>query len=693
VQASVKLSHPPARPVLIYDGDCTFCCVWICRWRKLTGERVEYLPFQSADVASRFPELKPEELARAVHLVQSDGATFYGAEAGLRALHSEERPSWLWQIYSGSPWIASVAEKSYRFVAEHRPVFSWLTRVFWGNQVEPARYFIVRSLFIRSLALIYLIAFVSLWSQLGGLIGSRGILPSQDTMEAVRGQADKAGMHLDRYRIFPTLCWFDASDRSLTLQCAAGTLLAVFVLLGIAPAPCLFLLWLIYLSLSTICREFLSFQWDTLLLETGFLAIFLSPLRYLPWRATTAPKPSLIIIWLLRWLVFRLMWESGRVKVSSEDSTWADLTALTFHYETQPLPTWIGWYAHQLPVWMQKSSCFLMFRIELVLPFLIFTPRRIRHWVGVIFIAFQAAIFLTGNYCFFNLLTIILCFALFDDHALRAAYHRVVRMVYRASRVLRLSQKAVPTGRDPHSKTLREQPDRPDIRQVLECGQPSAAFPPGSHFRSNPSNLGTASSILAVFMRLAVAFLVLFLTIPQVFEKFGQRSRRLTPRSRNIFVSTEEWFGPFRTFNSYGLFAVMTRPRYEIIVQGSNDGEHWLDYEFNYKPGDPHRRPEFVAPHQPRLDWQMWFAALGTYRENPWFIQFCGRVLQNSPEVLSLLKTNPFPNGPPKYIRAMLYEYHFTDLATRRANGEWWRRELKGEYLPVLSLRVSQRNP
>jgi hypothetical protein len=198
--------------------------------------------------------------------------------------------------------------------------------------------------------------------------------------------------------------------------------------------------------------------------------------------------------------------------------------------------------------------------------------------------------------------------------------------------------------------------------------------------------------MISLCLQLSVAALVLLLTIPQVLEQSGRRSRRLAPRSQSIFVSAEQWFSPFRTFNSYGLFAVMTRPRFEIIVQGSADGEHWLDYEFNYKPGDPHRRPEFVAPHQPRLDWQMWFAALGTYRENPWFIQFCGRVLQNSPEVLSLLKRNPFPNGPPKYIRAMLYEYHFTDLPTHRTTGEWWHRELKGEYLPVLSLRVNQTN-
>jgi hypothetical protein len=177
---------------------------------------------------------------------------------------------------------------------------------------------------------------------------------------------------------------------------------------------------------------------------------------------------------------------------------------------------------------------------------------------------------------------------------------------------------------------------------------------------------------------------VLFLTVPQVLEMLG------TSRERHQRNSIERWFGPLASFNSYGLFAVMTRPRYEIIVQGSKDGETWLDYEFKYKPGDVKRRPGFVAPHQPRVDWQMWFAALGSYENNPWFVQFCVHLLQNSPRVLALLKTNPFPGGAPRYIRARLYEYHFTTPSTRRATGQWWDRELKGEYLPVISLREEQ---
>ncbi len=154
----------------------------------------------------------------------------------------------------------------------------------------------------------------------------------------------------------------------------------------------------------------------------------------------------------------------------------------------------------------------------------------------------------------------------------------------------------------------------------------------------------------------------------------------------------DAWLEPFRTFSGYGLFAVMTTERREIIVEGSDDGVNWLPYEFKYKPGDVNRRPAFVAPHQPRLDWQMWFAALGDYRQNPWFVNFCLRLLQGSPEVLALLEKDPFPNHPPRYLRAELYDYRFTSFAGRRATGAWWKREPLGEYLPAISLSDFEKN-
>jgi lipase maturation factor 1 len=382
------------------------------------------------------------------------------------------------------------------------------------------------------------------------------------------------------------------------------------------------LLWLLYLSLMTVGREFLDFQWDNLLLEAGFLSIFFAPLRLLPNLSREAP-PSRIVLWLLRLLLFKLMFSSGCVKLASGDPSWRHLTALTFHYFTQPLPTWIAWYANQLPLGFQKFSCVVMFAVELGAPFLMFAPRRVRFFGGSAIAFLQILILLTGNYTFFNILTLALCLLLVDDFVL---------------------QKMLP-----------------------------------SRFAQRGRNKTRGRWRLALTVPLAVIFLaVSFLEIVSI---FGVRN----------FITygiaeVEGQIAPFRTINDYGLFMVMTTERHEIIVQGSDDGAHWSDYEFKYKPGDLNKRPVFIAPFQPRLDWQMWFAALGSIDQNPWFQNFCFRLLQGSPEMTALLQKNPFPDKPPRYIRAELYNYQFTNFPERRTTGAWWKRESIGEYLPPVSL-------
>lgn len=651
MKAALQVASPPAKPLIIFDGECHFCAVWIRRWQHITGNRLDYLPFQDSSIAAQFPEIPRAQLETAVHLLEPDGTVYTGAEAAFRALACNPHEQWLLDWYIHSPVFARTSERAYRFVADHRRFFSTITRCLWGERVEPPQHFLVRSLFLRSLAIIYLIAFISLWSQIIGLVGENGILPAKSTMENLQRQVTTANIGAERYHLFPTLSWFSASDRALHWQCALGVLFSVLLLIDFAPAPCLFLLWLIYLSLSTICREFLGFQWDILLLETGFLAIFFAPFTLLPgWMrpahrsaralcpVRVASCPVRVALWLLRWLLFCLMFQSGCIKLLSGDPTWRNLTALTFHYETQPLPTWIGWYAHQLPVWFQKASTALMFAIELAVPFLIFAPRRPRFFACATLIALQIFILLTGNYCFFNLLTIILCFTLLDDAALRNFVPRKLQSF------------------------IFPQPSTPDTRA--------------------PSSLHTALALLRKITSVALVCVFLGTSLLQFSSMFRLRLPWPAP-----IIAAHEWLSPFRTFSSYGLFAVMTTSRPEIIVEGSNDGVTWLEYEFKYKPGDPKRRPQFVAPHQPRLDWQMWFAALSDYRHNPWFINFCLRLLQGSPEVLGLLERNPFPNAPPRYIRAVVYDYHFTDFATRRKTGAWWRRERAGDYLPAISLR------
>ncbi len=612
---------------MIYDGDCDFCKFWIQRWQHTTGDQVDYLPFQDGRIAAQFSELPRENCESAVQLIEPDGEVYSAAEAALRGLAVGHHHYWLLDFYYDWPFVANLAEWGYAFVASHRRFFSVLTRLAWGAEVAPLTHQLVRWVFLRGLGLIYLAAFVSLWVQIVGLVGTRGVLPARPTLEALRQQATVEKVGLNLYHVVPTLCWFGASDNTLRFQCAAGSLLAVLVIIGIAPAPCLFLLWAIYLSLATVCREFLSFQWDYLLLEVGWLSVFLAPLQLLP-RSSGAAPPSKIILWLLRWLLFRLMFESGWVKLLSNDVSWHALTALNFHYETQPLPTWIGWYAHQLPAWVQKTSTVIMFAIELVIPFLIFTPRRPRQFGSMVLIAFQAAIFLTGNYCFFNLLTIALCLLLFDDVAFR---------------------KLVPAK--------------------WRLGSPVVA--------QGPKMLHWPRQVTVPLLCLTVVISMM---------QFSGIFRMRAPWPRTL-VEVYEWIAPFRSLNTYGLFAVMTTNRPEIIVEGSMDGQTWLAYEFKYKPGDVNRRPAFVAPHQPRLDWQMWFAALSRYEQNPWLLNFCARLLEGSPEVLALLQRNPFPHRPPRYIRAVVYDYHFTSFTTRQKTGAWWRREFKGLYMPVVSLR------
>ncbi len=478
---------------------------------------------------------------------------------------------------------------------------------------------VTRWVFVRWLAVIYLIAFVSLWSQIHGLIGGRGILPATEFLEAVHRQLGSRA-----YWLLPTLGWLGASDGMLHGLCATGAAAAALALFGLAEAPCLIVAWICYLSLSGLGQIFLSFQWDALLLETGFAALFLASWR-LRFRPTDPGEPSRISLWVMRWLLFRLLFSSGMVKLASGDATWRQLTALRVHYETQPLPTAIGWYAHQLPVWFQTFSCAAMFAIEIGVPFLIFAPQRIRRWAAVPLIFLQILILLTGNYGFFNWLAIGLCLILLDD----TCWPENLRKRFTGER-----------------------------------------------------SVSAAASRWRLGIQAPLALLLVALSVPTLWP-FVLGGRPMPPPIEAL----EDALQPLRLVSRYGLFAVMTTERREIQIEGSNDGEEWKPYLFKYKPGPANRAPCFVAPHQPRLDWQMWFAALGDYRRNAWLILFCQRLMEGSPSVLRLLESNPFPDKPPVYVRAVVYRYRFTDGKTRKLSGAWWTQERLGLYLPKISLR------
>ena len=615
---------------MVYDGDCRFCTLWVRRWKQCTGLEVEYLPSQSPQIRNRFPELPNTIFDEAVQLIETDGRVFSGAEAVFRSLSHSGVGSCALPIYQRHPLFAQGTEALYKIVARHRPFFSFLTRIGWGDTVEAPSYVAVRRLFLPLLGIIYFIAFVSLWTQITGLIGHDGILPVNKTMDLLRTMSAQREWGANRLHLFPTFCWMNDSNAFLHLQCGAGVVFAFLLMIGVAPLLSLIILWALYLSLSTVGLDFLSFQWDTLLLETGFLAIFFAP-RQLLLRSNVRP-PSTLSIWLLRWLLFRFMFESGIVKLLSGDPNWKNLTALRYHYETQPLPTVFAWYANQLPLWWHKGSTALMFIIELLLPFFVFLPRRPRILAAIGFVALQIGIAITGNYGFLNLLTAVLSMVLLDDATLRRFFPRLANY--------------------------------PKVTETLSRREPSSMMRP----------------ILAGFGAAAI----IALTSAQLLGLFYHRIVGPAP-----LITLQQWVEPLRTFNRYGLFAVMTTSRPEITVEGSNDGTNWLPYEFKYKVNDPKQRPSWVAPHQPRLDWQMWFAALGSLEENRWFENFCNRLLEGSPSVLNLLKSNPFPEKPPQFIRAILYNYRFTSREQRRAQGDWWTAEKLQLYYPPTRLKAS----
>jgi hypothetical protein len=538
---------------------------------------------------------------------------FERAAAVFQLLAWAKGKSWPFWLYQNVPGVRAISEASYRIIADHRNVFYWITRIFWGKEIHPSSYRLTRSLILKGIALIFLTAFLSLIPQISGLIGPRGISPAGEYLDAVR-----SNIGIERYWLLPTLAWINSSETFILTICWAGCGLAILLLAGVAPRAALVGMFLFYLSIVSIGQDFLSFQWDVLLLEVAFAATLLTRRIFFP---RNAPKPGAAGIWLMRFLVFRLMLESGLVKILSGDESWRNLTALHFHYETQPLPTPLGWYAFQLPTGFQKFSTGMVFVAELLVPLLFLMPRRLRLIGAWTTIVFQLLIAATGNYTFFNLLTIVLCFALFDDR---------------------------------HIQT----------------------FLPAK-FRGDSFDTPTQSRAAIAMATLLIIIGLLQLTVmTRVFESASPVLSQLVEPAERLHI-----------VNGYGLFAVMTVSRPEIIIEGSRDGTNWQAYEFKYKAGDLHQAPRWVAPYQPRLDWQMWFAALSTYQNSPWFTQLMRRLLEGSPEVIGLLARNPFADEPPRFIRATVYDYHFTDWKTRRDTGDWWTRTDSRPYFPLVSLK------
>jgi predicted DCC family thiol-disulfide oxidoreductase YuxK len=591
------------RPTLVYDGDCGICRYWVDYWRGLTGERVVYRPYQEA--AADFPAIPPAAFRHAIQFIEPDGHAHAGAAATFRVLRDVPgRGAWWW-LYAHVPGFAPASEWAYAFFARRRGLLNRISKILWGPALESERYELVCWVFLRLFGAIYLAAFASLGVQIRGLVGSNGILPLADYLDAAHRALGGAA-----YRILPTLFWLNASDTALIAGTVVGAVLGLLVILDWWTRPALIGLFALYLSYIYAGQDFLRFQWDALLLEAGFLAILVT-------------GGSRIMIWLFRWLIFRYLLLAGAVKLLSGDASWHTLTALDYHFWTQPLPSPPAWYVAQLPHWLLVGGTAGTLVLELGIVFLVLLPRRPRAVAACCVLLFQALIMLTGNYNFFNLLTMLMCVFLFDDAALRRWF-----------------------------------PPR-----LASWVQRSAAHP------------GRMATTIAA----AVACVVVAVGVNQI-------AQTLARTDLPVANTLAEMVSPLRIVNRYGLFAVMTTSRPEIVIEGSADGETWREYVFRYKPGPLARQARWTMSHQPRLDWQMWFAALGDFRQNPWFVSLMLRLLQGSPPVLALLDSNPFPEGPPKFVRARLYDYRFTDQGTHLATGHWWSRTLRGMYFPQVSL-------
>ncbi|HEV2979619.1 MAG TPA: lipase maturation factor family protein [Casimicrobiaceae bacterium] len=592
-----------APSTLVYDGDCGICRYWVDYWQGLTGAGVLYRPYQEA--AADFPRIPLPEFARSIQLIEPDGQVYSGAAATYRLLRQAPgRGAWWW-LYRHLPGFAKASEWAYAFFARRRELLARVSRLLWGPRLEAETYVLVSWVFLRLFGAIYVAAFASLAVQIVGLVGHDGILPLTNYLDAA-----KVALGSRAYWVLPTLFWLDASDAALIAGTVVGILLGLLVILDRWTRPALIGLFVLYLSYTYAGQDFMSFQWDALLLEAGFLAPFLT-------------GGSRIVVWLYRCLVFRYLFLSGVVKLLSGDATWRDWTALEYHFWTQPLPTPVAWYAAKLPASLLSSGTALTLVVELGIVFLIFLPRRPRAVAAACTLLFQSLILVTGNYNFFNLLTMLMCVFLFDDAAVR--------------RLIPVRLQAWAQSRAPH---------------------------PGRVART---------------IAMAVALLVVPIGVNRIWET-------LMHSDLPVAGALSDVVSPLLIVNPYGLFAVMTTTRPEIVIEGSSDGHAWHEYVFRDKPGPLLRGLSWNIPHQPRLDWQMWFAALGNAESNPWFQNLMLRLLQGSPSVLALLDANPFPDHPPKLVQAKFYDYRFADWNLHATTGQWWVRRFEGLYFPQVSL-------
>ena len=517
-----------------------------------------------------------------------------------------------------------------------------------------------RWIFLRALGAIYFSAFYSLLGQIRGLMGPAGILPAGEYLQAVARSAEHA-----RFWYAPTLLWFSSGSHALMALCCIGIVASLLIVLNIWPRAALLGCFVCFLSFVSAAGDFSGYQSDGMLLEAGFISLFFAPSGLRPGLGLGEP-PSRASVFLLLWEWFRIYFESGVAKIASGDPQWRHFTAMDEYYQNGPLPTWIGWYAQHLPHWFHAATAFGTLALELVIVWIWLLPRPCRIVCFSIVTPWQIAVILTANYTFLNYLVLVLAFLLLDDGFL------VRFLPLRKRQRLLEAWKATPPddsvnaeGFDLQSILRTESTARTENTTTEPVGEGRQVVPWRRYFATATVAV-TACAFAWIFY--SSTTLMLWMIWPEL------------PLPRSPVVALE----PFRIADRYGLFAVMTRGRYEIEFQGSIDGQTWVPYPFRYKPQDPSKAPGIYAPYQPRFDWNLWFASLGDWRSNSIVPRTEERLLAGSPDVLALFAANPFSKEPPRQVRAILWQYWFTSPSEKRAQGLWWKRQPLGLYAPTL---------
>ena len=606
---------------------------------------------------------------------------------------------------------------------------------------EPRSFVFSQVLFLKLLTIIYLIAFTSLYVQIPGLYGRDGILPAKRWLDLVGNTHGT-----NKVDILPTLLWysekilsyiplpealqsFEATENFMHILCLFNIVLCLAILVfgtRLLSFWSFLTLWGSYLSLYQVGQTFLSFQWDVFLLETGFLAIFYCPAERD--GKLYSDEVSIAMRELLRWLFFRFMFSSGVVKLTSNDPTWWSLTTLDWHFQSQPIPNPVARVFHFLPRTILKFGVVFTYLVEIFHPFAFYIPVSVvRHFLTIFQIIFQLLIILTGNYNFFNLLTIVVSLPLFDDDFL---------LLYTPKPILWLAGLPYDVEKYKRVKKSSGFPYISTIVLTLLCfGLPLYLYFPWDYLVQGKINFDMRfikeTIINGPFLTYCV-YMVIIMYLAEYFRYSVAERHRVTTFIQKIirgfkftfvtmfagyvFLTTiysfynsigariENTLIPkivpemcyktsqnFHITSGYGVFRTMTgvggRP--EIIIEGSMDGKNWEEYEFFYKPGNVSRMDPQVAPHQPRVDWQMWFAALSDINHQQWLANMLARIFSNSSSVLSLLEKNPFPERPPTYLRISKYKYFFEPFDSK--SGSWWRRVREGDYLPAIRAEDMQR--